>query len=82
MPVYRVSVTAPNGNARSRTVAAHSADDALEAWRAEIELEAPTAAERRGFVYLVEAMADPDGDYERALVDAERRYFERRGIDG
>jgi hypothetical protein len=73
MAVFEVSVTAPNGNRRTRPIVARCAEHVLAAWKAEIELETPREADRRGFVYEIRALADPDGTYERALLEAEAR---------
>lgn len=74
MPVFNVTVTAPNGNKRSRPMVAENADEALADWRQEIEIE--EHGQVKGFTFEVEARDDPDGHYEQALKDAEQRALE------
>lgn len=82
MAVYRVVITAPNGNSRSRPIVHDSAEHAMDQYLAESRLPELEQARRQGFQVAATLQEDPDGEYERLLVDAERRaaeneYFRR-----
>lgn len=73
MPVYEVAATyKPNGNRRSRPIVADDADHAKAI--AEVEWEIPE--NDPDFEWNIYTRPDPDGKYERLLVDAERRRLE------
>ena len=67
--MFNVEVQSGNGNRRSRTLVADSSADALETFAAELDLQTDDPTLR----FIVRAIPDIDGSYERALNAAEKR---------
>ena len=80
MPVYSVSLTAPNGNRVSRPIVAASPIEAIAKMKAEHDIEGVKA---RGFFILAESVDDPGRELEASLLrmnarNRERELWERR----
>jgi hypothetical protein len=73
MAVFNVEAEyLPNGNRRSRPIVADDEQDAIQIAHAEWDI-----ADRDPlFKWTVAPRPDPDGHYERLLLDAERRRME------
>jgi hypothetical protein len=69
MPVFVVTITAPNGNKVSRPLVATCACDAI----AEMHADHDVPADDPAFQTTVEQRPDPDGAYAYALLAGQRR---------
>lgn len=69
MPVYTVTITAPNGNRVSRPIVASCACHAI----GEMEAEHGINETSQGFQVSAELMADPNGEAEATLLRMETR---------
>lgn len=70
MPVYTVTILAPNGNRVSRPIVASCAFDAIGVMEAEHGIDDASA---EGFEVMAEPMADPHREVEATLLRMEAR---------
>lgn len=73
MAVFNVTATyRPNGNSRTRPIVADDGEQARQIAEAEWDIDVNDPS----FAWQIVPRPDPDGNYERLLLDAERRRLE------